>query len=244
MDRHAFEVVLIEDRGGTESGRAAAQRLSSLLQIVYAPLDKNYGVMGYSRNYGLSCSRGEIVLFLDDDTVVLQQNFLQELLRLFERHRDIHAIIPHGIASYALRKDRYDFHDPYFMTSRCMAYRRSALTELGGFISSFIGQEDVEFTIRFALAKKKAVTAEQLTYYHPPLTTPNLKKPMAVGFSCYNLKRQYSFPLWVLVLLNGCRHIPLLAIPSRKFREMGRFGLGFLMGVWAGMIRQNGIEYR
>lgn len=244
LDRKEFEVVLIEDRGGTESGRSVAEKCSSSLQIVYAPLDRYYGVMGYSRNYGLSHSRGEIVLFLDDDTVILQPEFLLEMLRLFESRQDIDAVIPRGKASHALLKGKYDYHDPYFMTNRCMAFRRSVLAELGGFVSSFIGQEDVEFAVRFTLAEKRAITAGQLTYYHPPLTTPTFKKPMAVGVSCYNLKRQYRFPVWALVLINGCRHVPLLALPSRKCQEMGRFGFGFLMGIWAGMFRQKGIEYR
>src|SRR5450759_2516274 len=70
LPRELFEVILVEDRGGTNDGRKTAEEFSNSLQVVYAPLDKNVGRMGYSRNYGLSLSRGEYILFLDDDTVI------------------------------------------------------------------------------------------------------------------------------------------------------------------------------
>ena len=47
------------------------------LNIIYRPLDKHFGKMGYSRNFGLAQARGCYVLFLDDDTVILQEDFLR-----------------------------------------------------------------------------------------------------------------------------------------------------------------------
>jgi glycosyltransferase involved in cell wall biosynthesis len=190
--REKFEVVLVEDRGGTPEGRAMAEEFSANLPIVYLPLDKNHGLMGYSRNFGLQHSRGEYVLFLDDDTVLLQQDFLPRLEEQFAVHPETDGIVPNGKASFGLMTERYDFHDPYFMTSRCTAYRRQVLAELGGFMSDFVGQEDVEFVTRFTIAGRRAINAENLTYYHPPLLVPNTRKPRAVGFSFYGLKKRYS----------------------------------------------------
>ena len=110
------------------------------------------------------------------------------LLESFESNHEADAIIPHGMASYALIKGKYDYHDPYFMTSRCTAYRRSVLAELGGFMSHFVGQEDVEFVVRFFMARKKITNAPVLEYYHPPLLVPNFRKPKAVGFSFSGLE--------------------------------------------------------
>ncbi len=70
--KERFEVLLVEDRGGTDAGRQMASDFSTLLQVVYLPLDAQFGKMGYSRNFGLTRSRGEIILFLDDDTILLQ----------------------------------------------------------------------------------------------------------------------------------------------------------------------------
>lgn len=244
FSREGFEVILVEDRGGSESGRKLAQEFSSLLPIVYAPLDKQYGLMGYSRNFGLERARGEFILFLDDDTVILQDDFLRKMTEYFDSHPAVSAIMPHGEASFTFVEDHYDFHDPYFMTSRCTAYRRHVLVALGGFMSTFIGQEDVEFVIRYNAAGYRSEAVPELAYRHPPLFINNLGKPMAVGASFYGIRNRYSLVVWLLAVINCSRHLPLLLAPQRKHREMGRFGLGFLWGVVSAPFRTTGLNYR
>lgn len=243
VPRDRFEIVLVEDQGGTEAGRLAAERFSKELPIRYLPLDANYGRMGYSRNFGLAHSRGKYVLFLDDDTVLQQDNFLSTLVTAFESNPEADALVPHGSAAYSLMDGRYGFHDPYFMTSRCTAYRRSVLAELGGFVSNFIGQEDVEFVVRFTIAGKKSLNIPELNYFHPPLMVPNFRKPMAVGYSFSMLKSRYPVLLWLLVVLNCTRHAPLYLLPVRRFREMGRFGIGFLAGGVTALFKKKGFKY-
>jgi GT2 family glycosyltransferase len=238
-----FEVILVEDKGGTAAGKKLSEDFGRQLPIVYAPLDKNFGRMGYSRNFGLSRSRGEYILFLDDDTVIMQEDFLSNLVRAFQSHPDIDAIVPRGNSSFGLIKGKYAFHDPYFMTSRCTAYRRTVLSELSGFVDDFIGQEDVEFVVRFLMAGKKALNVQKLEYYHPPLLVGNFRKPMAVGQSFFRVRKRYPFLVWLLLLLNCSRHAPLYLIPWGRFREMGRFGLGFLLGVFSGICGKKGLQY-
>jgi cellulose synthase/poly-beta-1,6-N-acetylglucosamine synthase-like glycosyltransferase len=228
--RGYFEVILVEDRGGTAAGRDFCQSFAEELNIVYEPLDKNYGQMGYSRNFALARARGEYVLFLDDDTVILQEDFLQGIVSAFEKNPTVDALMPQGRAAYAQWPQQYAFHDPFFLTSRCSAYRRRTLEELKGFMSCFIGQEDVEFVMRFSLADKRAVCLPDLEYFHPPLVVANLKKPEAVGISFARLRGRYPLGFLWLVALNCSRHMPLLLSPRRHHREMGRFGLGFFMG--------------
>ncbi|MDU0457371.1 MAG: glycosyltransferase family A protein [Geobacteraceae bacterium] len=238
-----LEIILVEDRGGTAEGREVVDRFSDYLPLRYLPLDANYGRMGYSRNYGLAHSRGRYVLFLDDDTVLLQGDFLSTLVSCFENAQSADALVPHGNASYSIIEGRYDYHDPFFMTSRCTAYRRTVLTELGGFVSSFIGQEDVEFVIRFLLSGKKSLNVQELDYFHPPLLVGNFNKPMAVGMSFSGLHKRYSMVLWILVILNCMRHAPLYFLPGRYNREMGRFGIGFLIGVIKGLLGGREVRY-
>lgn len=229
--RECFEVVLVEDRNGTDAGRALASEFSSRMNIVYLPLDTNHGRMGYSRNFGLARTGGAIVLFLDDDTVLTQTDFLATLDRSAADNPDADAFIPHGHAAWSCREDRYNFHDPYFMTSRCTAYRRRVLVQLGGFMNHFVGQEDVEFVTRFTISGRKAVRCDKLNYYHPPLLVPNTRKPRSVGYSFFGLKGRYSLPVWLLLLANCARHAPQLLLPARRYREQGRFGFGFLCGI-------------
>jgi glycosyltransferase involved in cell wall biosynthesis len=220
-----------------------AEEFSAVLPIVYVPLDRNFGSMGCSRNHGLALSRGEYLLFLDDDTVLLQRDFLRILSEQFFAHPEADALVPRGQASFALIDGRYDFHEPYFMTSRCTAYRRSVLTDLGGFIDQFIGQEDVEFVVRFLLSGRKSLNCAVLGYFHPPLLVGNLRKPMAVGQSFFNLHKRYPLFFWLLVLANCSRQAPLYLLPGRRNREMGRFGVGFLAGVIASLFRKKGFQY-
>lgn len=243
FDRTLFEVVLVEDRDGTPEGRELAADFAKELQIRYQPLDKNFGMMGYSRNFGVEHSRGEILLFLDDDTVITQTDFLSVLFERFSQELQVDALIPHGAASFSLVGGHYAFHDPYFMTSRCMAYRRQVLQELGGFISDFVGQEDVEFVIRFFMAGKFSVNEPRLNYFHPPLLVPNFRKPQAVGHSFCKLRKRYPLLLWLLVIANCSRHAPLYLLPARRFREMGRFGVGFIAGVVASFFSKEGFRY-
>lgn len=231
FDKKNFEVLLIEDKSGTEEGENLAREFSKDLNIRYFKLDKNYGAMGYARNFGLQKSIGKYILFLDDDTVILQNNFLENLIHEFN-NSDADCIMPRGFASYCLIKNRYDYHDPYFPTNRCVAYKRTTLTELKGFISSIIGQEDVEFTIRLILSRKKLMDSQKLEYFHPPLVQNNLTKSAAVGLSFSKLRKRYPFPIWILLLINGCRYLPLAILPlNEKLRNQARFSIGFLIGI-------------
>lgn len=243
FDKERFEVILVEDRNGTEAGRRMADEFGEYLQTVYLPLDRNFGRMGYSRNYGLNRSRGDVILFLDDDTVIQQDDFLAILDEVFGQNREIDAAVPHGHASYALIDGKYDHHDPYFMTSRCTAYRRRALADLGGFMDHFVGQEDVEFVIRFLMAGKRCENAPRLNYFHPPLLVANFRKPKAVGYSFYQLKSKYPPITWIITVFNCARHAPLYLLPFRRCREMGRFGIGFLAGVLVSLFKKEGFQY-
>ena len=240
--KSCFEVILVEDRGGTEEGKNCAENFSRFLNVSYHTVDAHYGVMGYSRNLGTAKARGRYILFLDDDTVILQKNFLQVLIDTFNATKT-DGIIPRGQASFHVLKDKYGYHESYFPTSRCMSYQSSVLRELGGFVSDIIGQEDVEFTVRFLLSGKKYSRAPGLEYYHPPLLMPNLRKPKAVGNSFYRLKNRYSFVIWMLLIMNCARFVPLYLLPVRKYREMARFSLGFLLGVTVSLFKKAGFSY-
>ncbi len=103
--------------------------------------------------------------------------------------------------------------------------------ELGGFVSLMTGQEDVEFTVRFLAAGKRAVRCSSLEYLHPPLLVDTLDKARAVGASFSKLRGRYPLLVWLSLILNGARHLPLLLLPfNKQFLMQGRFGLGFLLG--------------
>lgn len=242
MAREDFEVILVEDRGGTPEGARVPERFHGLLNLKYYALPDHFGKMGFSRNFGLEKTKGQYILFLDDDTVILQQDFLQGLFAEFQETK-ADAIIPHGSASFFLLKERYGFHDPYFPTSRCMAYKRKVLKELGGFVSSMTGQEDVEFVIRYTASGREYFPSARLDYLHPPLLVSR-QKSAAVGASFAVLRHRYPLLVWLMLLANGCRFLPLLLVPvTAQFRMQGQFSLGFLMGFVSSVFCHSEVHY-
>jgi hypothetical protein len=113
-----------------------------------------------------------------------------------------------------------------------MAYTRDVLKKLGGFVSEIVGQEDVEFVIRFIASGRTFHQAAALEYYHPPLIINKISKAAAVGMSFLNLRKRYHFIIWMMLLVNGARFLPFLLLPlNTKWRMQGKFSAGFLMGI-------------
>lgn len=243
ISKNKYEVILVEDRGGTKEGEELYKEFKTKLNIRYYKIEANHGKMGYSRNFGLLRSLGKIILFLDDDTIILQKDFLSILMEEFEIS-GADAVIPKGHASYCLIKGKYSFHEKYFPSNRCMAYKRETLRELRGFISDIIGQEDVEFLVRLIASDKKIHESKKLNYLHPPLILNSLDKAKAVGISFARIKRKYPLFIWLMLLINGSRYLPLLLIPfNKKLRTQGSFSLGFLIGILYSIINRR-IDYK
>ncbi len=232
FDKNDFEVVLVEDQGGTEQGRELIREYSSSLNTNYIKLDKNYGRMGYSRNVGISNAKGKYLLLLDDDTIILQKNFLSNLIDEFN-DKQADGIIPKGFSSFCVVEGQYEHHDLYFPASKCTAYNKNVLIELGGFVDEIIGQEDVEFYMRFSLAGKQFYNSSTLEYFHPPFIFNNLNKAAAVGLSYTNIRYRYPLIIWIMLIINGLRYLPYILFPlTEKMRMEITFSRGFLYGIY------------
>lgn len=227
FNKKDFEIIIVEDKGGSKNGEALKSKFQELNIEYFAP-DKGWGKMGFMRNYGLSKAKGEIILFLDDDTVILDLHFLDKLVIQFKANPYIDAILPEGKASLALLEDRYQFHDPFFFTNRCTAYRKDCLKRLKGFDSNFIGQEDVELAIRFYANRCKHMKTSTLLYYHPPLICDSSSKSVAVGSSFARSK--YNPLIKSLLLLNGSRWLLRFCLPGLKNKYLANFAMGFFKG--------------
>ena len=227
LNKNQFEIVMIEDKGGSDEGISLVQKFSQLNISYFAP-DNDWGKMGFMRNYGISKAKGEIILFLDDDTVIMKDDFLKNLIRFFNTDPYLDAVMPEGFASYALITGKYQYHDPFFFTNRCMAYRKKCLLDLKGFDANFVGQEDVELAIRFTAKNYKVVKTSTLMYFHPPLIYNDTSKGYAVGKSFAQSK--YSRMMKCLIFLNGTRWLPLYFLPGLKNKFMAKFAFGFFRG--------------
>ncbi|NIP31423.1 MAG: glycosyltransferase family 2 protein, partial [Candidatus Dadabacteria bacterium] len=78
--------------------------------------------------------------------------------------------------------------------------KKDTLIKLGGFVDEIIGQEDVEFYMRFSLAGMHFHNSAVLEYFHPPFIFNNINKAAAVGLSYTKIKNRYPFIIWILLL--------------------------------------------
>lgn len=235
INKKDMEIILVEDKGGSKKGRALVDAFPTLNIDHFAPVEK-WGCMGYMRNYGLSQASGKYVLFLDDDTVILDTGFIQKLIERFDHNENLQAVIPFGSASYAMIQGKYDYHEPYFFTNRCMAYRRSCLVSMKGFDSGFIGQEDVEFAVRFIASGHLACKADNLRYFHPPMVYHDPGKGVAVGASFARSK--YSCFVKLLLGMNGMRWLPLGLSSKKENRNKATFAWGFAKGFIKSLLKR------
>ena len=240
IDKDFFEVILVEDKGGTPEGKKLASDFAHTINISYFTPPDNWGKMGYMRNYGLSKARGNIVLFLDDDTVILDNRFFSKLEKLFD-DKTLMAVIPRGNPSFCIIEGQYSYHDPYFFTNRCMAYKRKCLIDLNGFDGSFVGQEDVELAMRFLAVGYKHIQTNTIQYFHPPLLVNNSRKPQAVGYSF--ARSGYSPFLKFLFCINGSRWIYRIIYPTPKNRNMAKFSFGFMIGFLKAFMAKEEMKY-
>jgi len=228
LPRDCFEVIVVED-GATDKGQACCARYQSSLNIRLLQTVSAQHSVGALRNEALALSRGEFLLFLDDDTKILQVDFLQVLLDRFVSMPYIDCIQIAGKADRCVLKNRYSYLDKFSFATRCVAYRRDRLVLIGGFIDALRSYEDIEMSIRFILSGGKVYKEQELYYYHPPLYFHSQGKTITNGLSFLTLFPRYSFLLWIICYLNAVRFLPLLLSPSLRQRQWGKISAGFVI---------------
>ncbi len=228
MDKDSFEVIVIEDGHSIETEKIVNKYNNSLNLQLKTNKERLFSV-GALRNQGLELSNGSYILFLDDDTVILQSHFLRTLGKRFQRMPDIDCILIPGEAERCLLKYGDSYLDGYSFASRCVAYKRQTFIELGGFFNEMTSYEDIELSIRFSVTGGTIYREKELLYYHPPFYFTSWKKPISSGISFFRMRRRYSLPVWLLCYVNALRFLPFMLLPSLRLRQWGKISCGFLI---------------
>ena len=152
-DRSRYEVVVIDDESTDRTFDIASKYVEShrgaLPRVRAARIQ--HGGLSIARNSGIALSEGEIVAFIDGDAIA-SCNWVTELVNSFQRGADftggtISLLNEKSWFAQVLQHTRYQqFFGPDLYSDELvgcnMAFRRHALTEVGGFIENFTRRGD------------------------------------------------------------------------------------------------------
>lgn len=169
-----FEIIVVDDGSATEESRR--NRLCcEQFQALYLPLERGRG-MAVARNTGLRSTRGDWVVFIDDDVIVAAGWGGVCARVLGEAATDIVGI--EGRVT-GLGNGLWDREVEVATGGACLTchicYRRAVLLEVGGFDDRFEFEgpfhEDQELAAR-VLCNGRIVFCPDLTAFHQPRALP------------------------------------------------------------------------
>ncbi|MFH0802989.1 MAG: glycosyltransferase [bacterium] len=168
VSKDDFEIVVVDD-GSTDGTAAVVQEISSPVSIRY--FRQEHGGRSAARNRGIREARGDIVLFVDDDTLA-PPVFLSEHLRFHKCHpRSVVRGPIVNITEYRIPETYVlglrDFSSAFFCTCNASVERRH-LEAIGGFDENFkeYGFEDNEIGWRLRQAGLKMKFNKRAIIYH------------------------------------------------------------------------------
>lgn len=223
-----FEVIFV-DNGSSDDSVEYVKSYFKDQRVSFVINDKNRGVPG-GRNIGFEKARGAYVVFLDNDTEV-EQNWLKELLRVFEsdsriavaqskllrmveRNRFDHAgdyLTPFGFlyerSNQAIDKGQFDkVEDILSAKGAATMIKSSVFKELGMYDDEyFMYQEETDFCFRVRLAGYRVVFAPKSIVWHA-FSTPLKEK-----------KEHYS---QYVIRYYGCRNYISTLIKNLSFGSL------------------------
>ena len=238
VPKKSLEVIVIEDGPLSSKTLDTIKAFEEDLPITHVPADSVHRPRGWLRNLGLQHSQGQWILMVDDDTL-LGSYFLKNLFLILKQlnpERDF--ILPHGIPRYGLLDTRWDFIEDYSLATDCIIYPRPLLEKIRGFHSPLDRFEDIDLAIRAYLSNGQSLKAGKIQFFNPPLFIP-LNSPISrerarPESDAYRyLRRVYSFPFWLALILKEILKLPYLMVPSsREKRTFATLAWYNLLGIF------------
>jgi GT2 family glycosyltransferase len=138
-----WEIIVIDD--ASENTQLA---LEQNRKVKYFRIDKRQG-SGHARNIGAAQSKGEFILFVDDDTT-LSSNYVENVLQTYNKYEDAGAV--GGRLIYVHEEKYFDLNPSIEAPVRIGRYSGEVL---GGFDKKTLGTVEVPFLHAISLVKKE-----------------------------------------------------------------------------------------
>lgn len=168
----------------------------------YIKLKCNYGVT-LARNIGINISKGNIIIFLDDDAIP-SHNFVEEHLRAYKKYNVLGIrgkSVPKTSAIYNYLASYYDLGDqtmpwPIDLEGNS-SFKKEILIKVGGFNPELWGHEGIELSYRIISQckdKNKLVYYPKAIIYHDYSDTFVKYVKKRLRYDKYEDTLEYHFP--------------------------------------------------
>lgn len=175
----ALEVILVDDNTELSLSFEIKAALENIPQIRYI---KNVGTHGacVARNVGISCAKGELIAFLDDDDEWLPKKiecqvkaFTKDVVLVYcNGWRVDERCNPSQITPYRQKKDFYTsvcyeslLEKNHIGTTTQLIVRKSALEQIDGFDTRFPARQDYDLCLRLSRLGR-AVGVDDFLFCH------------------------------------------------------------------------------
>ena len=165
-----FEVLVV-DAGSRDRTQKIVRRYEKKYDFV--KLEVFPGTRGESRNRGVEIAKGEVIAFIDGDTMA-HPFWLKEMRKSFRKHDVVGGrIINFGYQPFVELGRVEIFYKGYDMSlpSCNLAFKKKMLAEIGGFDPVFITAEDMDLNVRSVKAGYTLAYNEKAIVYHHARST-------------------------------------------------------------------------
>lgn len=236
-----FEVLVVNNQSDDPETLVYLQGIGSHSKIKVLDYNDHFNYSAIN-NFGVTQAQGNVILFLNNDTEVINPYWLEELvsqalrpeigavgaLLWYNDHIVQHAGVilgsgAGGIADHAfknftiseLQQDRraYFVQNYSALTGACLAVEKSKFLDVGGFDEQLaISYNDIDLCLRLLTKGYRNLFTPYAELYH--------HKSASLGFAAsvkrqsqYKKERQYMLDRWSELFLNDPAHNPNLSIP-------------------------------
>lgn len=202
---HVFQIIIVDDGSPNEAEIAATVKRAETASIPIIFKRIINGGPAAARNYGVKLAVGEIICFLDDDSIP-DRRWLHEIVQSFRDAPSV-AVVNGRTCSYdreallPLLLER-EVYPPKSWATCNIAYRRGVFEAVGGFDEDFPepSWEDNDLGLRAKWAGYRHSYNERAVVYHPHESSLDeyKRKCLLNGRGAAVFSRKYLFrkPLW------------------------------------------------
>jgi GT2 family glycosyltransferase len=225
------QIIVIDD-GSTDNTSAIASQFPVRLFRLTGHLG-----LAEAKNKGFALSTGEIIFFIDSDTI-LDKFFFVELISALGRDKvggasGVVLPVKNSVVSISLMVRLFgsspisesEIREIDSIPGGCSAYHRKILMEMGGFDTDLYamhpGAEDLDLNIRIRKAGYKLliVPTAKIYHEHPTSFLKLAKKWFSYGVSFFNVCRKHSLYREVIQILGwvcSCFLLLFMLLCSRE----------------------------